>query len=64
MKTITGREITAKANYSARTFTIRTEAGKYRTNKMDKAEFNSCLNNTANDWQYFLRSQSSDYNRI
>lgn len=62
MKTITGREINVKANHSARTFTIRTTSGKYRTTKMDLEEFNSCLNNTGNDWQHFLNG--SDYYKV
>lgn len=54
-------EITATANNSNRTFTIRKfENGKlyvkYRTVKMSKDEFNSCLNNTENDWKQFLKS--------
>ena len=60
MKTITGKTIKVKANNSNRTFTIRTESSKYRTNKMSKAEFMSNENNTANDWQSFLNN-SSDY---
>jgi hypothetical protein len=48
------------ANHSARTFTIRKESGiKYRTVKLSKEEFNSCLYNTENDWKQFLTS--SDY---
>lgn len=62
MKTITGREINVKPNHSQRTFTIRTESGKYRTTKMNKAEFNDCLHNTGNDWQDFLNG--SDYYKI
>jgi len=51
------------SNKSARTFTIRTDTGnKYRTVKMDKEEFDSCENNTANDWRDFLRSD--DYYKI
>ncbi|QTE38491.1 hypothetical protein J3L18_05285 [Mucilaginibacter gossypii] len=60
-KTITGREINVKANHSARTFTIRTESGKYRTTKMNKEEFNENLNNTGNDWQNFLKLTNDYY---
>lgn len=62
MKTHLGEEINVKANYSARTFTIRTKIAKYRTTPMSKEEFQSCLNNTANDWSYFLRS--SNYYKV
>lgn len=58
MKTISGKEITATPNYSKRTFTIRTESGKYRTFPMNKQEFNESLNRTANDWQSFLNKES------
>lgn len=61
--TTTNRTITATANYSARTFTIRTSTGnKYRTIKLSKEEFKSCLNNTSNDWADFLKS--NDYYSI
>lgn len=60
MKTISGREIKATPNHKERTFTIRVDVGKYRTNKMSKYEFESCLSNTANDWQQFLNT-SGDY---
>lgn len=60
-------EITATANNSNRTFTIRKfENGKlyakYRTIKLSKEEFESCLNNTENDWKQFLKSD--DYYKI
>jgi hypothetical protein len=52
------------ANKSARTFTIRKEDGtKYRTCRMSKEEFNSCENNTLNDWSYFLQTDMS-YSRV
>jgi hypothetical protein len=53
--TISGRKINATPNHRNRTFTIRTESGKYRTFPMNKAEFRSCLHNTANDWQNYLK---------
>ncbi len=56
MKTITGRQIQVSANHIKRTFTIRTDVAKYRTLPMSKEEFESCLNNTGNDWQNFLKS--------
>jgi len=61
--TISGREIKVSSNKSKRTFTITTAVGKYRTFPMEKDEFNSCLNNTGNDWQQYLNS-SSDYYKI
>lgn len=61
MKTISGREISVRANVSRRTFTIRTESAKYRTVQMSKDEFRSCERNTANDWQHFLNSTNGAY---
>lgn len=63
MKTITGREIKVKANYSARTFTIRTEIAKYRTHPMSKDEFRTALYDTADDWQNFL-NRTDDYYKV
>jgi hypothetical protein len=58
----TKKTITATANHSLRTFTIRTSnGGKYRTYPMSADEFQSCLHNTENDWKYFLSSQNGDY---
>jgi hypothetical protein len=62
MKTMLGERIDVRSNHSARTFTIRTDVAKYRTYPMSKEEFQSCLNNTANDWAYFLKS--SDYYKV
>ena len=60
MKTITGKKITATPNYRKRTFTIRTEENgiktKYRTIPMSVEEFESNINNTANDWNQFLKT--------
>lgn len=57
------KQIKATANYQKRTFTLRVLYGgsqsKYRTIKLDSEEFQSCLNNTENDWVHFLRS--NDY---
>ena len=61
-KTITGETLKVSANHSKRTFTIRTELSKYRTIRLSKEEFNSCLNNSGNDWNEFLRS--SDYYEV
>lgn len=62
--------ITAKANQSNRTFTIRKYVegdksqnktskliAKYRTIPMSIEEFESCENNTENDWKQFLKSE-------
>ena len=62
LKTITGREINVSSNKSARTFTVKTDAATYRTNKMSKEEFNSALNWTGNDWQQFLKTD--EYYRV
>lgn len=60
--------ISVKSNHKMRTFTIRKfqsnrPYAKYRTLKMDKEEFESCLYNTQNDWKYFLQS-SMDYYEV
>ena len=49
MKTITGIDIDVKSNKSNRTFTIRKQGLKFRTDKMSKSDFESNENNTAND---------------
>jgi len=56
LTTISGRTIRVSSNKSKRTFTIRTDAGKYRTLPMSMQEFNNCQYNTGNDWQQFLKS--------
>lgn len=61
MRTITGREIKVSPNHSAKTFTIRTESGKYRTNRMSKDEFYDNIHNTGNDWQEYLNGAGSYY---
>jgi hypothetical protein len=62
LTTITGSEIRVTPNHSARTFTIRTSGGKYRTIKLNKDEFRSSLNMTGNDWNQFLKG--GDYYRV
>lgn len=59
MKTITGVEISVRSNKKNRTFTIRKEGLKFRTDKFSKEEFESHENNTANDWQQFLNYSQS-----
>ena len=61
-KTNLGETLKISANHSKRTFTIRTDVAKYRTIRLSKEEFNSCLNNTGQDWRIFLRS--SDYYKV
>lgn len=61
------KTLTATSNAKNRTFTIRKYENfkvyaKYRTIKLSKYEFRSCLNNTENDWKEFLKS--SDYYRV
>lgn len=56
MKTNTGENINVKANNSKRTYTIRTDYSKYRTNPMNKEEFNNAYYWTANDWRNFLKT--------
>lgn len=57
--TITGRKIKVSANRSKRTFTIVTDSARYRSYPQSKADFQSMLQNTGNDWQQFLKS--NDY---
>ena len=60
LKTISGQLINVSVNHSNRTFTLCTNGSKYRTNKMSKEDFNSCLSNTGNDWKSFF-NYSNDY---
>ena len=62
LKTITGEEIRITSNKSKRTFTIRTEAGKYRTFQMSQEEFDSAEYWTGNDWKQFLKTD--EYYRV
>lgn len=67
MKSTTTRELKVTANHSAKTFTLRFyyEDGsivKYRTIRLPKEEFDSCLYNTTGDWEQFLKSD--DYYRV
>ena len=59
MRTITVIEIDVKSNKSNRTFTIRKQGLKFRTDKMSKSDFESNENNTANDWQDYLNHSNS-----
>lgn len=52
-------KIRIKANQKAKTFTIRTTSGKYRTLPMNKAEFEETEHNTSKDWQNFLNTSQN-----
>lgn len=56
LKTISNRELKITSNQNKRTFTIKTESGKYRTLPMSKQEFNEAENWTGNDWEQFLKT--------
>ena len=60
--TITGETLKISANHAKRTFTIVNSYAKYRTIPLSKEEFNSCLDNTGDDWDEFLKS--SDYYKV
>jgi hypothetical protein len=62
LTSITGRKFLVSANFSKRSFTIKTESAKYRTYKLSKSEFDSCLSNTGNDWANFLKTD--DYFKV
>lgn len=51
------KELTATANYSKRTYTIRTYFGKFRTYRMSKQDFNDARHRTSNDWVNALNSE-------
>lgn len=61
--TISGRKIKVSSNRQKRTFTIVTDAAKYRTIRLSADEFETLSNNTANDWQRYL-NHSDDYYKI
>lgn len=59
--------ISATANYSKRTFTIRRYDNgkcyaKYRTTTMPQSEFEEATAYTENDWLHFLRT--GDYYKV
>lgn len=59
MKTISGREINVNGNKRKRTFTIRTESGKYRTLPFTRQEFEQADRFwTGQDWQNFLKTDA------
>lgn len=56
LTTITDRKLKVRPNHSKKHFTIITDSGKWRTNTLPMQEFESCLYNTGDDWQNFLKS--------
>lgn len=62
LTTITGRTIAISSNKTAKTFTIKTDSGKYRTNQMSKDEFEKAQYWTGNDWSNFLKTD--EYSKI
>jgi len=52
------RHISATANQSKRTFTLRVNGSKYRTNQMSPEEFEEAENHTNSDWENFLKSDN------
>lgn len=63
MKTLTGNIVEVRALKSYRAYLITVDGTTYRTGRMSSAEFEECAYNTANDWQYFLRT-SGDYSVV
>lgn len=60
--TISGRLIKVRSNQSKRHFTIKTDSATFRAYQMTQEEFDSCENNTGNDWNQFLKSD--DYYKV
>lgn len=57
LTTISNRELKISSNESKRTFTIKTESGKYRTLPFSKDDFHTARRFwTGNDWQQFLKT--------
>lgn len=61
--TISGAVITVRSNKKNRSFTIRKEGLKYRTDSFPKLVFERHLDNTADDWQSFLK-YSNCYSQV
>ena len=57
-KNIENKIVKVTPNHRYRTFTIRTNSGKYRTLPMSKDEFEDALYNTSDDWINFLKTDA------
>lgn len=59
LKTVSARPLRVSGNSSKRTFTIRTESGKYRTLPFSRQEFEQADRFwTGQDWQNFLKTDA------
>lgn len=63
LTTVSGNVIKVRSNEAKKHYTIKTSGGTFRTNKMNRQEFESNENNTGNDWQSFLNC-SNDYYKV
>lgn len=54
--TISGKEIKVSKNISKRTYTLRVNGSKYRTNSMSSEEYYQAELWTGNDWNEFLKT--------
>ena len=63
LTTVSGNVIKVRSNKSKRHYTIKTTGGTFRTNIMNRQEFESKENNTGDDWQAFL-NYSKDYYKV
>lgn len=61
LTTLTGKEIKVRSNSKKRAFTIKVDRAVYKTEPMNKEEFEECEHNTANDWQEYLKTNASYY---
>ena len=57
-KSISGQEVSVRANNKARTYTIKTNGTTYRTYPFNKIEFEDAYHNTADDWLYFIHTNT------
>lgn len=64
LKSIHGREFMVTPNHGHRTFTIRIDGKKYRTNVMSEWYFNECLKYDGNDWEYFMINDKHGYAEV
>ena len=58
-KSISGQVFEVSCNKTARTYTIRTNGSKYRTNELSIEDFDNFQYNTGNDWANFMKT--NDY---